>query len=64
MKKFKEDNFLTNELVADQRGFVGWKITRAAYNGEDEKEEILYSEEVVAMLLAYVKMLAEIQAGG
>ena len=59
MQKFKEERFVTNELVADARGTVGWKITRAAYDKEDEKEEILYSEEVLAMLLAYVKYLAE-----
>jgi molecular chaperone DnaK (HSP70) len=64
VQKFKEERFVTNELVADQRGYVGWKITRAAYDKEAEKEEILYSEEVLAMLLAYVKFLAEKQAGG
>lgn len=64
MQKFKDERFVTNELAADERGTVGWKITRAAYDKEAEKEEILYSEEVLAMLLAYVKYLAEKQAGG
>lgn len=59
MRKFKEERFVTNELVSDQRGTVAWKITRSAYDKDAEKEEILYSEEVLAMLLAYVKFLAE-----
>ena len=64
MKKFKEERFVTNELVSDSRGTVAWKITRPAYDKDAEKEEIIYSEEVLAMLLAYVKFLAEKQAGG
>ena len=59
----KKDRFLFNEFVADERGLVAWKITRPANGDEDPKEEqILFSEEVVAMLFGYVKMLAEIQA--
>jgi len=54
---------MMNEFVADERGFIAWKITRPALEKEKEKEEILYTEEVVAMLMSYVKMLAERQAG-
>ena len=64
MTRFKEERFVTNDLVADERGTIGWKITRAPYGDQEAQDEILYSEEVLAMLLAYVKMLAEIQAGG
>lgn len=61
--RLKQDRFLFNEFVADERGQVAWKITRPA-NGKDDpqEEQILYNEEVVAMMFGYVKMLAEIQA--
>lgn len=58
--KMKEDRFVTNNIVADERGLNAWKVEGA---GDDEgKESVLSSEEVVAMLLSYVKMLAEKQA--
>jgi len=44
-------------LVADERGLFAWKIERPG--DDDVKEEIIYSEEIVGMLLAYFKMLAE-----
>lgn len=60
ISKFKEHRFVTTDIVADERGQNSWKIEGA---GESEgKEEILHSEEVVAMLLQHVKMLAEKQA--
>ena len=40
---------------------VAWKITRAASGDEEAKEEMLYSEEVISMLMSYVKELAEKQ---
>ena len=51
-------------MVADDRGFVAWKVTRAPLGDEESVQEILYSEEVVGMLFQYMKMLAEKQAGG
>jgi len=60
---FKRSRFVTNEFVEDERGFVGWKVTRPKHGKEDAEEQILYSEEVIAMLMSYVKMLAEKQAG-
>ena len=62
--KFKEERYVTNEFVSDERGYVGWKVTRPALGDEEAEEQILYNEEVMAMLLGYVKMLAEKQAGG
>jgi hypoxia up-regulated 1 len=60
ISKMKDDRFVTNDIVADERGLNAWKVEGA---GDDEgKESVLYSEEVVAMLLSYVKMLAEKQA--
>lgn len=65
ISKMKAERFVTNDFVADERGYTAWKVTRAAAGeGEEAAEEILYSEEIVAMLLQYVKMLAEKQAGG
>ena len=62
--KFKKERFITNEFVQDERGNVAWKVTRPKLGKEAEKEEILYSEEVIATLMNYVKMLAEKQNGG
>ena len=43
----KEDRFLMNEFVSDDRGLVGWKITVPG----SEEEQVMYSEEIVAMML-------------
>jgi hypoxia up-regulated 1 len=64
MEKFKQQRFITNEMAADERGYVAWKVTRAPYGDAETVEEILYSEEIVGMILQYIKMLAEKQAGG
>jgi len=56
----KKEKFVTNELVPDSRGYIGWKVTK---KGEEEAE-ILYTEELIAMLLKYGKQLAETQSGG
>jgi|TARA_B110000305_G_C19283407_1_gene560464 molecular chaperone DnaK (HSP70) len=64
VSKFKEERYVTNEFVADERGYVAWKVTKPAMGDEESEEQILYNEEVMAMLLGYVKMLAEKQAGG
>ena len=44
---------MTNEFVADERGLMAWKISR------DGDNEVLYSEEIVAMMIQYIRMLAE-----
>ena len=62
VQKMKEHRFITNEIAADERGVVAWKVTSTGAGGEESGEELLHSEEVVAMLLQYVKMLAEKQA--
>lgn len=55
ISKMKEQRFITTDIVADERGLNGWKL-------EGESENVFHSEEIVAMLLQYVKMLAEKQA--
>jgi hypothetical protein len=40
---------MTNDFVANERGLVAWKF----------EDEVLEAEEITAMLLQYVKMLAE-----
>ena len=62
--KFKEQRFITNNIAADERGYVAWKVSRAPYGDEESVQEILYSEEIVGMMFQYMKMLAEKQAGG
>ena len=51
-------------MVADERGQVAFKIMRPKYEHEEAKEQTLFSEEVIAKMFAYVKMLAEKQAEG
>lgn len=60
--KFKKEYMVFNDYVSDDRSQVAWKVTRPAYGDTPASDEILYSEEVVAMMFSYVKMLAEIQA--
>lgn len=62
--ELKRHRYVFNELVEDERNQVGWKIMRAAYGNEEEKEQLLHSEEIVAMMFATVKGFAEKQAGG
>lgn len=55
--------FLVNNFAADDRGLVGWQITRRHEN-ETEEEIIMYTEELVAQLLKYGRQMSEKQAGG
>ena len=36
--KLKEQRFIYNEIVADERGQVAWKFMREAYDGEEARE--------------------------
>jgi hypothetical protein len=51
IEQFKQQRFVTNEVAADERGYVAWKVTRAPYGDEETVNEILYSEEIVGMIL-------------
>lgn len=51
-------------MVADDRGQIAYKVTRPKYENEDQKDQTLFAEEVIAKMFAYVKMLAEKQAEG
>ena len=55
--------FIMNEIVEDDRGLIGWKVHMNPKDTEEEPE-ILYTEELVAMILKYGKKLSEISAGG
>ena len=50
LKKFKEERFVYNEFVEEDRGLIGWKIMRAKYGEQEPIEQIFTSEETVAML--------------
>lgn len=63
IEQLKKERFVTNEIEPDERGLVGWKVHKKQKDGE-KNEEILYTEELIAMLLKYGKMLSEKQAGG
>jgi molecular chaperone DnaK (HSP70) len=59
----KKNNLIFNEFASDERGLVGWKITRKQKEGEPT-EEIFYTEELIAVLLKFGKQLSEKQANG
>ena len=63
VQKLRQERYFTNEIEADDRGLIGWKIQKKTKDGE-KNEEIMYTEELIAMLLKYGKMLSERQAGG
>lgn len=50
INKFKKERFFYNDFVADDRGFVGWKIMRAKYGEQEGMEQVFTSEETMAML--------------
>jgi len=41
-----KDRYIMNEIKADERGFVGWVISRKL-NASDTVEEIAYTEELI-----------------
>ena len=61
LRKFKEHRLIFNTFAADERGHTSWQITSPENN---EEQQVLFAEEVVAMMFQYVKMLAEKQAEG
>jgi molecular chaperone DnaK (HSP70) len=63
VKKLKADRFVTNEIEADERGLIGWKVHKKAKDGQGT-EDIVYTEELIAQLLKYGRTLSETQAGG
>jgi molecular chaperone DnaK (HSP70) len=54
---WKQANFVMSEIKEDERGLPGWVVKNK------EEEEILYTEEVLAMLFRHGKKFAEKQAG-
>jgi hypothetical protein len=59
LAQLRDEKFVMNEFVEDDRGLLGWKITRKASGGA-KTEEIFYTEELVATILKYGKQLSEI----
>jgi hypothetical protein len=58
VEDLRKNHFVTNEIEPDERGLIGWKVHKKNKDGE-KQEEILYTEELIAMLLKYGKMLSE-----
>jgi heat shock protein 1/8 len=55
------EKFVMTDFVSDERGYVAYQT----FSVENKDEKIIhYSEELVAMILSYGKMLAEKQADG
>ena len=59
-----KDRYIMNDISEDDRGFVGWKLTRDVYrNGSEPVDEIFYTEELIGQLFKYGKQMSEKQAG-
>lgn len=52
VETLKREKFVMNDIAADDRGLIGWKIERKHSNGTKEVE-IVYTEELLAILLKY-----------
>jgi hypothetical protein len=48
VSRILKDRYVMNEISEDDRGFVGWKLTRDIHrNGSEPVEEIFYTEELI-----------------
>lgn len=52
IEKLKKERFVFNEMAKDDRGLIGWKLERKYANGT-EIDDIMYTEELIGMLLKY-----------
>ena len=59
VESFKGQYYIFNEMVPDDRGLIQWKIKREKYGDQPAEDELLFPEEIVAMMFEYVQMLAE-----
>ena len=50
--RLKKERFVMNEIIADDRGLIGWKIERKLSNGT-KTEETWFTEELIGQLLKY-----------
>ena len=64
IEQLKKDRFVLNEIESDDRGLIGWKVHKKAKEEDDTTEDILYTEELLAMILKLGKQFSEKQAGG
>jgi hypoxia up-regulated 1 len=61
VKQLREQNFVMNEFVRDERGLIAFQT----FSIEKKDENVVYySEEILGMILKYGKQLAEKQANG
>jgi hypoxia up-regulated 1 len=51
-----------NDLVADERGYIAFKVELKS--GDEIKSHVFTVEEILAMILAHAKILAEVQSKG
>ena len=61
LKSIAGQEFIFTPFAVDERGLVGWEYTHKSKDGELEKD-VLYTEELVSMILKYGRTLAEKQA--
>jgi hypothetical protein len=56
--KLRKEEYFINPIAADDRGQLGWIIKKKSKEGEDETQ-ILYTEELLGMILKYGRKLSE-----
>ena len=64
---FKLNKFILNDFVEDERGFIAFQtfsIDKKELKEDEDAKTTYFTEELVAMILAYGRDLAEKQAGG
>ena len=66
VERLRLEEFVFNQLEKDDRGLIGWKINKNKGNSQSSdsgsNDEILYTEELIAILLKFGRQLSEKQA--
>jgi molecular chaperone DnaK (HSP70) len=61
LAELREKQYVMNDFVADDRGYVAWQT----FSIENKEETVtLYTEEILAMIFKYGRELAERQVNG
>jgi hypothetical protein len=61
--RLRKEEFFYNKFEKDERGLIGWKITKKSKDEDSgstsTQDEILYTEELVAIMLKFGRQLSE-----
>jgi hypothetical protein len=62
LDRLKKEEFFFNDFGSDERGLIGWKLSRFNKETGSQEDEILYTEELIAVTLKLGKQMSEKQA--